>query len=80
MMAERRMVYLDNHATTMVDPRVVAAMLPFFSETFGNPATRQHEYGWCADADVEKARRQVAGLVGSLPEKVVFTSASRMFP
>jgi cysteine desulfurase len=75
-MAERRMVYLDNHATTMVDPRVVAAMLPFFSETFGNPASRQHEFGWRAEAAVEKARLQIAGLVGSVPEEVIFTSGA----
>ncbi len=75
-MAERRLIYLDNHATTKVDPRVIDAMLPYFAENFGNAASRQHEFGWRAEAAVEKGRKQVAALVGSLPEEVVFTSGA----
>jgi len=69
-------VYLDYHATTPVDPRVLEAMLPYFTEHFGNAASRTHAYGWKADAAVETARRQVAALLGASAKEVVFTSGA----
>jgi cysteine desulfurase len=69
-------VYLDYHATTPVDRRVVEAMLPFFTETFGNPASSSHAWGWKAQEAVEGARRQVASLIGATPREVVFTSGA----
>jgi cysteine desulfurase len=69
-------VYLDYHATTPVDRRVVEAMVPFFTETFGNPASSSHAWGWKAQEAVESARRDVAGLIGATPREVVFTSGA----
>ncbi len=71
-----RPVYLDFHATTPVDPRVLEAMLPYFTEHFGNPASRQHAYGWDAQKAVETARQQVAALIGASAQEVVFTSGA----
>ncbi len=71
-----RPVYLDYHATTPVDPRVLEAMLPYFSEHFGNPASRQHPYGWDAQKAVEAARHQVASLIGAAAQEIVFTSGA----
>jgi cysteine desulfurase len=71
-----RPVYLDYHATTPVDRRVLDAMLPFFSEEFGNPASRQHAYGWKAQEAVDRARSQVAALVGASAKEIVFTSGA----
>lgn len=69
-------VYLDYHATTPVDPRVLAEMLPFFTERFGNPHSKQHGWGWEARDAVEKARAQVAALVNASPGEIVFTSGA----
>ena len=70
-------VYLDYQATTPLDPRVLEAMLPFFSEHFGNPASRTHAFGWRAAAAVDAARAQVAALIGApSPEEVLFTSGA----
>jgi cysteine desulfurase len=69
-------VYLDHHATTPLDPRVLDAMLPYLREQFGNPHSAQHAYGWSADEAVERARAEVAGLIGALPDEIVFTSGA----
>ncbi len=71
-----RLVYLDYHATTPVDPRVLEVMLPYFTEQFGNPASSSHAFGWKAQEAVEQARRQVAALVGSTAREIVFTSGA----
>ncbi len=69
-------VYLDNHATTRVDPRVIEAMLPFFSETFGNAGSTSHVFGWEAKDAVDRARETVAQAIGASPREIVFTSGS----
>lgn len=69
-------IYLDHHATTPVDARVLEAMLPYFTATFGNPASRTHRFGWEANEGVERARRQVAALVGAGAREMVFTSGA----
>src|SRR5689334_15927530 len=72
----RTPIYMDHHATTPCDPRVVEAMGPFFTETFGNPASRNHVFGWRAEEAVETVRAEVAALVGALPKEIVFTSGA----
>src|SRR6187431_1971650 len=70
------MIYLDHHATTPVDARVLEAMLPFFTEKFGNAASKQHRFGWDAADAVERARKQVAALIGAGSKDVIFTSGA----
>jgi cysteine desulfurase len=69
-------IYLDRHATTPVDPRVMAAMLPYFTEHFGNPTSTTHQYGWAAEAAVTGARETIAAAIGARMEEIVFTSGA----